>query len=975
MAKSTLLFFHVLSSVSFLFLSSFPPCFSLTVETQALLQFKNQLKDPLNALDSWKDTESPCMFSGITCDPNTNRVIAISLGNKSLSGEISPSIAALESLTTLSLPCNHISGKLPYQLTDCRNLRVLNLTRNGLVGVIPDLSMLKRLEHLDLSFNFFTGGFPNWLGNLSALVRLGLAKNQFDQGEIPDNIGNLRNLAWLFLSSCNLRGEIPESIFELRELQTLDISRNRISGNFPISISKMPKLTKIELFANNLTGKIPSELGELTLLREIDISSNQLHGELPEVIGNLKDLKVFQLYDNNFSGRLPAGFGEMRHLDGFSIYRNSFSGEFPANFGRFSPLNSFDISENQFSGDFPKFLCTNGNLDNLLALQNKFSGNFPDTYARCKTLKRFRISRNLMSGMIPDEVWALPLANIIDVSDNDFTGGISPEIGMSTSLTELLLQNNKFSGPLPSELGKLTNLQKLHLYNNRFSGFLPSEIGDLKQLGSLLLERNLLTGSIPLDLGECSSLVDLNLALNSLTGYIPHTFSHISSLNSLNLSHNKLTGFIPEELEELKLSSIDLSENELSGKIPTVLLTIGGVGAFLENKDLCTENNSQTLLYSGMKVCMTKQSREGKYKERLVLFSVITSTLVFLLAGFLLMSYRNLKHDEDMESILEEKKEGDGKWKLARFHQLDIEPDDICELEEGNLIGSGGTGKVYRMELKKNGCTVAVKQLWKGDVLKVLTAEMEILGKIRHRNILKLYACLLRGGSSLLVFEYMQNGNLFQALHREIKTGEPELDWYRRYKIALGAAKGIAYLHHDCSPPIIHRDIKSSNILLDEDYEPKIADFGIAKLAELSYDGCDNSHLAGTHGYIAPEMAYSLKITEKNDVFSFGVVLLELITGKRPVEEEYGEGKDIVYWASVHLTDRENVTKLLDKEIVSEHVQDGMIKVLKIAILCTTKLPNLRPSMREVVKMLVDADPCPIKNQDMSSDKDQKPFI
>ncbi|GLU12776.1 hypothetical protein SLE2022_294350 [Rubroshorea leprosula] len=954
--------FHALCSFSVLFsvlFSLFPSVFSLPVETQALLEFKSKLGDPLNVLDSWKESESPCKFSGITCDQFSGKVTEISLGGKFLAGEISPAISVLDSLTTLFLPCNNISGKLPPQIINCTKLRVLNLTLNYMVGSIPDLSVLKNLESLDLSINYFSGKFPSWVVSLTGLIRLGIGNNDFDEGEIPEGIGNLKNLTWLYLAQSNLRGEIPESISELKALKVLDMSRNKISGNFPKSISKMQNLVQIELFRNHLTGEIPVGLANLTHLREIDISSNRLHGKLPEEIGNLKNLTVFQCYGNNFSGEFPSGFGDMRQLIGLSLYRNNFSGEFPANFGRFAPLDSFDISENQFSGGFPRFLCGGGKLRLLLALQNNFSGQLPDSYGECKTLQRFRVNKNHLTGKIPDGVWALPLANIIDFGDNDFTGGISPSIGLSISLNQLILQNNSFSGVLPSELGKLAKLESLQLSSNEFSGNLPRDIGALKLLNSFHLERNSLTGSIPSELGNCARLVDLNLAWNSLSGNIPQTLSLMSSLNSLNLSGNKIAGSIPEGLQKLKLSSIDLSDNLLSGTVPSALLTMGGDKAFLGNKELCVEQDSKTLRNSVLNACSKEHREKRVFEDKLVLFLIVAAALL-VLAEVLLVSCRNFKLSEvDLESNSDGEKEVDPKWKLASFHQLEIDADEICNLEENKLIGSGSTGRVYRLDLKKNSGTVAVKKLCKGDGVKVLAAEMDILGKIRHRNILKLYASLLKGGSSFLVFEYMANGNLFEALHRKIKGGVPELDWYRRYKIALGAAKGIAYLHHDCLPPIIHRDIKSSNILLNEDYEPKVADFGFAKIAEKSLKGSDSdsSSLAGTHGYIAPELAYNRKITEQSDVYSFGVVLLELVTGKRPTEDEYGEGKDIVYWVLSHLRNRDDVLKILDREVASQTVQDEMIKVLKIAVLCTAKLPNLRPTMRDVVKMLGDAAP------------------
>ncbi|KAF2297297.1 hypothetical protein GH714_020885 [Hevea brasiliensis] len=368
------------------------------------------------------------------------------------------------------------------------------------------------------------------------------------------------------------------------------------------------------------------------------------------------------------------------------------------------------------------------------------------------------------------------------------------------------LKNNRFSDQLPSELGKLRNLEKLSLQNNSFSGEIPSEIGALKQLSSLHMEENSLTGSIPSKLTDCTRLVDLNLASNYLSGQIPLAFSLMSSLNSLNLSRNELTGLIPEDLEKLKLSSIDLSGNQLSGRIPSVLLTMGGEKAFLGNTELCVVENSKNIINSKINVCQGKQSQEQTFGDKFVMFSIIISALVVAFAGLLLVR----------ESI--------------------------------------------PLDLKRSGCTVAVKQLWKGDVLKLSAAEMETLGKIRHRNILKLYASLLQEGSCFLVFEYMAK--------------------------------------------------------------------------EMSWKGCDISSLAGTHGYIAPEMAYTLKVTEKSDVYSFGIVLLELVTGRKPIDEAYGEGKDIVYWVWKHVNNNENVLKVLDSKVTSESVQEDMIKVLKIAILC-----------------------------------------
>ncbi|VFQ71604.1 unnamed protein product [Cuscuta campestris] len=956
----------------------FLPSTPLRVETQALLEFKKHLSDPLNVLGSWEDTESPCRFYGITCDPITGLVTEISLDNQSLSGVISTSVSLLQNLTSLVLPSNALSGVLPTELTNCTNLRVLNVTGNNMNGTLPDLSKLASLEVLDLSINYFSGEFPSWVANLTGLVSLGLGENDFNEGGIPESIGNLKKLTWLYLAGSNLVGEIPETIFSLEALQTLDICRNHISGSLPKMIGNMTNLYKIELYSNNLTGELPPELAALTLLEEFDVSDNQMHGTLPQALESLKKLTVFQVARNNFSGVIPQGFGNMQHLISFSVFENSFSGDFPENLGRFSPLRSIDISENQFSGGFPKHLCQNGKLQYLLAVENRFTGEFPDAYAACTPLERLRVTQNQLSGKIPEGVWALPNVKMIDFSYNGFIGQISPRIGSATNLNQLFLSNNKFSGWLPKEVGNLSLLERLYLDNNGFSGLLPSQLGLLKQMTSLHLEKNSFIGPIPVELGDCHRLADINLGYNKLSGGIPDSLTVMPSLlNSLNLSNNKLTGSIPTSLGGLKLSSIDMSNNQLYGEVPYDLLMMGGDKAFLGNKGLCVDQNIKTEINTEpLGVCgwsATHHNRLINSKIRVLCIAFLSATV--LLVGLLVVSYwnSNMHGEADVIKQIGEATGVDPKWKLESFHPIEFDADEICGVDEENLIGSGGTGKVYRLDLKKGCGTVAVKQLWKGDGVRVLAREMEILRTIRHRNIVKLYASVMNGGSNYLVFEYMANGNLFKALHRKIKLGKPELDWDQRYKIALGAAKGIAYLHHDCSPPVIHRDIKSTNILLDEAYEAKVSDFGVARTSELSQRGSDLSCFAGTHGYMAPEMAYTLRVTEKSDVYSFGVVLLELVTGRNPIDDAYGEGKDIVYWVSTHLEDRESILRILDPDVVSELVQDDMIKVLRISTICTTKLPNLRPTMKNVVRMLVDAEPSELKSPG-NHDKTGKPL-
>ncbi|KAF5943816.1 hypothetical protein HYC85_017893 [Camellia sinensis] len=396
-------------------------------------------------------------------------------------------------------------------------------------------------------------------------------------------------------------------------------------------------------------------------------------------------------------------------------------------------------------------------------------------------------------------------------------------------------------------------------------------------------------------------LNELNLADNEISGKIPEEIGTLSVLSYLDLSGNQFSGKIPIGLENLMLSRLNLSNNQAF--------------RFLGNSDLCGDM---------VGLC---DRRDGDKNLGYVWLMFILTGLVFIVGGvWFYCKYKNFK---------EANREIDrSKWTLMSFHKLGFSEYEILNcLDEDNVIGSGFSGKVYKAILS-NGETIAVKKLWGrrvvisrrvGFKMMGLKQEVETLGKIRHKNIVKLWCCCVTGNCKLLVYEYMPNGSLGDLLHSK-KSGL--LDWPMRFKIAMDAAEGLSYLHHGCVPPIVHRDVKSNNILLDEDFRARIADFGVAKALDAIGMGTQTmSAIAGSCGYIAPEYAYTLRVNEKSDIYSFGVVILELVTGRLPVDPEFGE-KDMIKWVCTTL-DQKDVDHVLDPKLDS-CFKEEMSKVLNI---------------------------------------------
>ncbi|KAI3899372.1 hypothetical protein MKW92_037394 [Papaver armeniacum] len=974
MSDNSLKFLHILFPLFFLCFSSH---FSATKsdELQILLKLKSSFEKS-NVFDTWVSGSSsfPCNFTGIHCNSNQN-VKEISLSNNKLVGSLPlDSICQLQFLEKLDFGKNSLSGSVTEDLRSCSKLTHLDLSGNSFTGSFPEFSALTELTFLNLNMSGFSGSFP-WssLNNLTNLQFLSVGDNPFDRAPFPVGVMNLKKLYWLYLTNTSIEGRIPDEIGKLVELKNLELSSNYLYGEIPAEIVNLKNLWQLELFGNQLNGSLPFGFRNLTNLKNFDASTNELEGDISE-LKFLNNLVTLQLFENNFSGEIPEEFGDFRYLVNLSLYTNKFTGTLPQSLGSWSDFDFIDASTNSLSGPIPPNMCKNGKMTALLILENNFTGGIPDTYASCTSMNRFRVSNNSLTGVIPAGFWGLPNLDFLDLAMNQFQGPVTRDIGNAKLLTQLILNNNRFSGELPSEITRVSNLGVLDLSFNQFEGEIPSSIGDLKELANLVLRENVISGEIPSSMGSCRSLNNIDMAGNSLSGKIPSSLGSLPSLNSLNLSGNKLSGEIPSSLSSLKFSLFDVSNNLLSGLIPKGLSIEAFRGSYSGNPNLCSSDADF------LRPCSSGSGTSAQTRTIISCFLAGITLLLVSLACFIFVKRSGKDDDRSLKS---------DSWDLKSFHVLTFTEQEVLNcIKQENVIGKGGSGNVYKVSLDNGNIELAVKHIWKADStggrrsstsmlmrrsgnMPEFDAEVATLSSIRHINVVKLYCSITSEDSSLLVYEYLPNGSLWDRLHTCRKM---ELDWETRYDIAIGAAKGLEYLHHGCDRPVIHRDVKSSNILLDEFFKPRIADFGLAKIVQANAPKDSTHVIAGTHGYIAPEYAYTYKVNEKSDVYSFGVVLMELVTGKRPIEPEYGDNQDIVYWISNKMTSKESVMDVIDSSI-PEPIREDAVKVLRIAVLCTARLPSLRPSMRTVVQMLEDVKPpCRLVSIKIGKDIDTDSF-
>jgi len=817
----------------------------------------------------------------------------------------------------------------------------LNLSCNGFTGSVPSaIAAFPKLKSLVLDTNSFNGTYPSSaIAELSELETLTLAHNPFAPGPIPDEFASLKKLKTLWMSEMNLTGGLPDELSPLTELTTLALYNNKLHGEIPSWVWKFPKLEHLYLYANSFTGGIGPEFTSFSL-QQLDLSANWLTGPIPEAIGEMKNLTLLNLFYNNLTGPIPASIGLLPNLVDIRLFNNRLSGPLPPELGKHSPLGNLEVSDNYLNGTVPDTLCLNKKLYDIVLFNNEFSGELPAALGACDTLDNIMLQNNDFSGEFPEEVWsAFPKLTTVKIQNNGFTGTLPSVI--SSNITRIEMGNNRFSGALPSSAPGLNNFMA---ENNRFSGALPANMSGFANLTDLNLAGNQISGSIPPSIRSLGRLNYLNLSSNLISGGIPAEIGLLPVLTLLDLSNNELAGEIPEELNSLvlHLSSLNLSSNQLTGKVPESLQSPAFDEAFLGNQGLCATVN----LNLKIPACLGHNQMSTGL---IILFSVVAGVILMGAVGCFIIRRKTRRRDLTT-------------WKVTPFRKVDFtESDILSKLREENVIGSGGSGKVYRVHL--GGAVVAVKKLWsrgkaEEKLDKEFDSEVRILGDIRHNNIVSLLCYISSEDTKLLVYEYMENGSLDRWLHPRDPAGAgaaASLDWPTRLAIAIDAARGMSYMHHESAQPIMHRDVKSSNILLDPAFRAKIADFGLARILVRSGEPESVSAVGGTFGYMAPECGRGVKVNEKVDVYSFGVVLLELATGR--VANDDGAECCLVEWAWRRYKAGGALHDIVDGGIRDRavHARDA-VAVFLLGVMCTGDDAPSRPSMKQVLQQLLQYD-------------------
>ncbi|KAL4341843.1 hypothetical protein GQ457_08G010210 [Hibiscus cannabinus] len=928
---------------------------------------------------------------------NLSFLSSLTVVNNSFQGSLPNQLANLRRLNHVNFGNNKISGDIPTWFGSFTRLRSLYLFGNNFTGLIPSsLCYLPKLEILSLDKNNLQGHIPVRIGNLSTLKILSLESNMLS-GQIPGTIGDLLNLEVLSFRENNLTGPVPSSIGNLTFLSSLDFSYNTLSGTIPFQIGNLQNLEGLLLGRNNFTGFIPPSIFNMSTTRVIWLGFNQLSGQLPPITGrglpkleglylelnelsgpipssisNASKLIIIQLLNNSFSGIVPDTFGNLKDLQRFDISHNNLSsepelrflssltnckdlevvifddnplisGELPVSVGNLSAsVTLFYASHCSIKGRIPREI---GNLSQLVWLgldYNGFTGTIPATLGNLRELQNVNLGSNKLHGSIPTELCRLQRLAYLTLTDNELSGPIPACLGDVVSLRNLFLGLNKFNS-IPSTLTRLNGLLFLELSSNSLTGSLPVDIGNWKSVTNLNLSENRFSGVIPSSIAGLMHLTHLSLSSNMLQGSVPQSFGELISLEYLDLSRNNLSGEIPKSFEQLQnLKYLNVSFNRLQGEIPNG----GPFGnysspSFIGNEDLCGSPQFQ------VPPCRTDDPSRRSSSSNLLkyILPAIGSAILISAAVIVLLQRQSRKAELPIQDNLLPLAE----WRRLSYHELHEATEGFSE---SNLLGVGSFGSVYQGTLS-TGMTIAVKvfNINQDRALKSFDIECEVLRNIRHRNLVKIISSCSNAEFKALVLEFMSNGSLEKWLY----SHNHSLDISSRLNIMIDIASALEYLHCGHTPPVVHCDIKPSNILLDKSMVAHLGDFGIAKLLGEE-DSMTQTKTLATIGYMSPEYGSEGIVSTKGDVYSFGILVMETFTGKKPTDDMFAGDVSLKCWvkeslpyAADHVVDP-NFLNAGERE--GSAVMDCVSSILQLALECSADFAEERIDIQQVVTTL-----------------------
>ncbi|WVZ77884.1 hypothetical protein U9M48_025685 [Paspalum notatum var. saurae] len=996
---------HVLPFALVLLISLATPTSSCTEQDKtSLLQFLDGLSHDAGLAKSWQEEASDCCkWEGVTCNRNKT-VIEVSLEYRGLAGRIAPSLGNLTGLQHLNLSYNSLSGGLPLGLVSSSSIMVLDVSFNQLSGDLnefPSSIPGQPLQVLNLSSNLFTGQFisTTWK-TMQNLIALNASNNSFT-GQIPSHFCNISpSFAVLELGYNKLSGSIPPGLGNCSMLRVLKADHNYLTGTLPDELFKATSLEHLSFASNSLQGMFSgTHIVKLHNLFILDIGENKFSGNIPESIGQLKRLQELHLYDNGMSGELPSALSNCRNLITIDLKNNNFWGELAkVNFSNLPNLETLDLMHNNFSGTIPESIYSCSNLTALRLSSNNPSPSYhllTTVLKNSKNLTTLLIGKNFMQEM-------MMALMVLSLSECSLSGEIPHWLSKLRNLEMLFLNGNQLTGPLPDWIGSLNFLFYLDISNNNLTGEIPTALPEMSMLKSektaalldtrvfelpvyvdtslqyrklnafqtvLNLGNNNFIGVIPPEIGLLKELNSLNLSLNKLYGDIPQSIGNLTNLLLLDLSSNNLTGPIPAALNNLHfLSEFNVSYNDLEGPVSTTgQLSTFTNSSFGGNPKLCGPMLIQQCSSAGAP--STSKNHHNKTAIFALAFGVFAGGIIILLvlARILVLFWGKIfriKNRSANDSNIETPSfNSNSEYSLVMMPGIKGDKNklmftDIVKATNNfgkeNIIGCGGFGLVFKAELP-DGSKLAIKKL-DGEMClmeREFTAEVETLSMAYHENLVPLWGYCVHGNSRFLIYSFMENGSLDDWLHNRDDDASIFVDWPTRLKIAQGASRGLSYIHNVCKPHIVHRDIKSSNILLDKEFKACVADFGLSRLI-LQNKTHVTTELVGTLGYIPPEYAHGWVATLRGDIYSFGVVLLEMLTGTRPISV-LSTSKELVPWV-MEMRSQGKQIEVMDPSLLGTGHEDQMLEMLEVSCKCVNHNPSMRPPIMEVVSYLESID-------------------